>query len=165
MVPWWAGLPNRQALERRLASSLDPPRWLGLANLDRFTRFNQVFSHIAGDQLLEQVAAISREVAIHCGASVYHLGADRFCFLSGQHEASGMSTLLAELQGRVAGLRVSHVLDANSPSGHISVSVAQRSLPGCPVIRPGLLFESLMEEMESKRALSMRSAAGSSNDA
>jgi len=153
------------ARKSRAGQSLDPPRWLGLANIDRFAWFNHVFSHNAGDQLLEQVAAIAREVAIGSGATAYHFGADRFCFLNGQHEESGMSTLLANFQGRVAGLRVPHAVEANSPSGHITVSVAQRSLPGCPVIRPGHLFEPLMEELASKRALSRRSAGGSSNDA
>jgi len=72
-------LPNRRALQEdveRMSTGADEVA-LALIDLDSFKQVNDHFGHAVGDQLIEQCAAMLREV---CGteARCYRLGGDEF---------------------------------------------------------------------------------------
>ena len=77
------GIPNRRAFERRLGELLDRPRdesqthVVCFLDLDQFKLVNDTCGHVAGDELLRQVAALVRS---HLRASdmLARLGGDEF---------------------------------------------------------------------------------------
>jgi diguanylate cyclase (GGDEF)-like protein len=153
------GLPNRLAMERRLASSTDCPNWIGLANVDKFAWFNHVFTHDRGDQVLKSLARIATELAPRRGVLVFRIGGDNFAFLSGEGSGAGMKELLVDLQAGVLALAIPHAVEANSETGLLTVSVAQRALPGTPIIHPGSLLTALEEKLRAQRVVGPRFAA------
>ena len=81
------GLPNRVHLERlidaRLAGPDGPPvSAVVLLDLDRFAEVNEALGHVAGDQLLQEVA---RRLSTLCGPDdvAARIGADQFALLVG----------------------------------------------------------------------------------
>jgi len=76
------GLPNRRALEERLATALQRPRGeigLLLVDLDHFQIVNDSLGHAAGDDLLVHVARRLRSVAP--ASLLCRLGGDEFALL------------------------------------------------------------------------------------
>src|SRR3712207_3729923 len=78
------GLPNRNALRERLDKlQIDHEGGAGIAllivDLDRFKPINDVHGHLAGDELLREVAA--RLCAFAPGGTAYRLGGDEFALL------------------------------------------------------------------------------------
>ncbi len=152
------GLPNRMAIERRLTAPSECPRWIGLANLDSFRWFNHVFTHAAGDELLVSVARIATEVASARDVLAFRLQSDNFIFLTRECSAAHMRELLLELQHRVLSLAVLQATEAKSTVGLVTVSVAQLALPGCPILHPHSVLDSLEQKLASQRALGPRFA-------
>lgn len=79
------GLPNRMAFDEHLARALrertgDDMVAILFMDLDGFKAVNDMHGHVAGDELLRQVAARFLEVA-QPGDTVYRLGGDEFAAL------------------------------------------------------------------------------------
>jgi diguanylate cyclase (GGDEF)-like protein len=78
------GLPNRNALRDRLDQLPTRPGKAGgiallIVDLDRFKPINDVHGHLAGDELLREVA--NRLCALTPGGTVFRLGGDEFALL------------------------------------------------------------------------------------
>jgi diguanylate cyclase (GGDEF)-like protein len=74
------GLPNRRAFVAALdamTSETDRPFAVAILDLDRFKTVNDTFGHVAGDQLLEEVAKRLMK-AVPNGGLVARLGGDEF---------------------------------------------------------------------------------------
>ncbi len=85
------GLGNRRALMRDLdeVHAFGTPTVLAMYDLNGFKRYNDVFGHPAGDDLLRRLAARLRGVADELpDGRAYRLGGDEFCVLA----ASGRAT-------------------------------------------------------------------------
>jgi len=76
------GAPNRLAFLRALADRVRLPGRFAVAmiDLDRFKQVNDTLGHLAGDELIRQLAAILHRVAPP-GAMVARLGGDEFAML------------------------------------------------------------------------------------
>jgi len=76
------GAPNRLAFLRALAERVRLPGRFAVAmiDLDRFKQVNDTLGHLAGDELIRQLAAILHRVAPP-GALVARLGGDEFAML------------------------------------------------------------------------------------
>jgi diguanylate cyclase (GGDEF)-like protein len=78
------GLPNRRALDERLAAEMalgsrhGGQLTLGLLDLDRFKEVNDTLGHPAGDAVLR---AVAKNVSYRAEASAYRLGGDEFALL------------------------------------------------------------------------------------
>jgi diguanylate cyclase (GGDEF)-like protein/PAS domain S-box-containing protein len=80
------GLVNRREFERRLAESVDTARTGGQSHvlcyldLDRFKAVNDTCGHLAGDNMLREVAGILKQ-AVRDSDTVARLGGDEFAIL------------------------------------------------------------------------------------
>ena len=80
------GLPNRRALASELARAVAAsersgrPVSLLLMDLDRFKAVNDVYGHMAGDRLLQEITARLRQT-VRTGEFVARLGGDEFALI------------------------------------------------------------------------------------
>ncbi|MGX6605310.1 diguanylate cyclase domain-containing protein [Micromonosporaceae bacterium Da 78-11] len=83
------GLPNRAELHHRLDDALrrDQDVVLLFGDLDGFKAVNDRFGHLAGDELLVQVAARIR-AALTAGDMVFRYGGDEFLILCGDPDTA-----------------------------------------------------------------------------
>jgi diguanylate cyclase (GGDEF)-like protein len=129
------GLPNRRAFVAALGAMTSETRdcfAVAILDLDRFKTVNDTFGHVAGDQLLEEVAARLVE-AVPPGGLVARLGGDEFGLLvpdvrHGPDAKRIGDQILRRVNGPVlldgrefavsasCGLGISHRREAPSPS-------------------------------------------------
>jgi diguanylate cyclase (GGDEF)-like protein len=75
------GLGNRRRLDHDLeASKTDSPVAVVMIDIDQFKRFNDDHGHVAGDEVLRQVADVLRSQVRHSDV-VYRYGGEEFCIL------------------------------------------------------------------------------------
>jgi diguanylate cyclase (GGDEF)-like protein len=101
------GLPNRRAWEQMLAERLTgegdaSPFCLALLDIDRFKEINDRAGHLAGDELLKDVAA-RLTAAIRRRNCVARLGGDEFAVLLGGVEAGEAAALIEQIRIRGGG--------------------------------------------------------------
>ncbi len=75
------GLGNRRRLDHDLeASKTGSPVGVVMIDIDQFKRFNDDHGHVAGDEVLRQVADVLRSQVRHSDV-VYRYGGEEFCIL------------------------------------------------------------------------------------
>ena len=74
------GLPNRRALELRVASLTGSNHCLALLDLDRFKNVNDTYGHDSGDAVLKGFAEIASRL-VRCHDTVARLGGEEFVIL------------------------------------------------------------------------------------
>ena len=101
------GLPNRTLFRERLTQALEAERRgqsklaLMLFDLERFKAVNDAFGQLAGDRLLQQIAAGLRSTAGDV-SRVAHLGGDVFAIMiPALHDAENLATVLRERAARI----------------------------------------------------------------
>ena len=78
------GLFNRKHFEEMLKASIDaargraPPMSLIVLDIDFFKRFNDLYGHLTGDQVLRLVAIVMRESVEHAARSLARFGGEEF---------------------------------------------------------------------------------------
>jgi diguanylate cyclase (GGDEF)-like protein len=96
------GLPNRRALDERLARS--PGRIaVGMVDVDHFKRFNDRYGHEAGDRVLKVVARELRRVR---GGTAYRYGGEEFSIVFEGRSAEQASDALETVRTAVEAARV-----------------------------------------------------------
>lgn len=101
------GLNNRHALEQTLAQDLARlgrvwgPYSVLFCDLDHFKRVNDTFGHAAGDQILQQVAAILRQ-RLRRGDFAARCGGDEFVVLLPDASAQQAGVVAEDIRQRVA---------------------------------------------------------------
>jgi GGDEF domain-containing protein len=78
-------IPNRQALNERLMT-LQHPYALAMIDIDHFKKFNDVYGHAEGDNVLRLVALTLKE---HLEQNVYRYGGEEFCAVFTDEQAKG----------------------------------------------------------------------------
>ncbi len=97
------GLPNRALFNDRLRRALitaersETSVSVVLINLDRFKEINESFGHLAGDELLREVARRIATVARRQGDTIARMGGDEFAVLMPDTEARAGMKLLREI--------------------------------------------------------------------
>jgi diguanylate cyclase (GGDEF)-like protein len=163
------GLPNRRRLFEALDQALESASAVGsgqvallMLDLDRFKEVNDALGHVAGDQLLAQVAPrLAATVAEHAGEAgmVGRLGGDEFAVLLrgpgvGDHPAGrGDSPLMIETAFAVAsaitrGLAEPFALD--SVTLHVATSIGIAMSPSHATDRDGLVRAADVAMYEAK---------------
>ena len=84
------GLANRRQLMIDLTAAFDAEQAfvLALFDLDGFKRFNDTFGHVAGDELLRDLA-LRATAATGSHSGLYRLGGDEFCVICVDGPATG----------------------------------------------------------------------------
>jgi diguanylate cyclase (GGDEF)-like protein len=113
------GLASRRRLDRDLQTGAkEGPVAVIMADIDQFKRFNDDHGHLAGDEVLRQVAAVMRSV-VRQSDVVYRSGGEEFCIL-----LAGTTTIEAgEIAERIR-LAVSRVALATEHPLTVSIGVA-----------------------------------------
>lgn len=96
------GLPNRRALDERLARSAGRIA-VGMADVDHFKRFNDRYGHEAGDRVLRSVA---RELRRARGGSAYRYGGEEFAIVFEGRQVERASASLESVRAAVESIRV-----------------------------------------------------------
>jgi diguanylate cyclase (GGDEF)-like protein len=96
------GLPNRRALDERLARSHGRIA-VAMADVDHFKRFNDRHGHEAGDRVLRSVA---RELRACRGGSAYRYGGEEFAIVFEGRQVERASESLERVRAGVETLRV-----------------------------------------------------------
>lgn len=96
------GLPNRRALDERLARSAGRMA-VAMVDIDFFKRFNDRYGHESGDRVLKAVARQLR----HCsGGSAYRYGGEEFAIVFDGRRVEHAGESLEDVRAAVEGLRV-----------------------------------------------------------
>jgi diguanylate cyclase (GGDEF)-like protein len=115
------GLLNRRGFASASAGAFDGFRrgrvrvTLVILDLDLFKDYNDVYGHLAGDELLRWVAE-ELDATVRPGDSVARIGGDEFAVLLPEIDADAAAPLVAELDARLA-RRVPHSLGTASAPG------------------------------------------------
>jgi len=126
------GLINRRAFEERLKTALDEaherdaghPQWLCYADLDQFKLINDTCGHLAGDELLKQVARDLR-VAVRDGDVVSRMGGDEFGVLLRPCTREVAYEIAERMRQSLAGLRFAWRNQSFTTSGSFGLVAVQ----------------------------------------
>jgi len=132
------GLANRRELMRVLAdpSQANSDSKLLLLDLDFFKKVNDLYGHVAGDEVLRQVADIMQNNAPD-GSCCARLGGDEFAVLIPEHPDAHISESISKI---IRGIAEPLVLD--TATVHVSASV------GISRIEPGLAAEECLRRSD-----------------
>lgn len=96
------GLPNRRALDERLARSQGRIA-VAMADVDHFKRFNDRYGHEAGDRVLRSVAGQLRRCR---GGSAYRYGGEEFAIVFEGRQVERASESLESVRADIEAVRV-----------------------------------------------------------
>jgi len=123
------GLPNRAAFNERLGAAIAKADETGTSvallclDLNRFKEVNDVFGHLAGDELLRQVS--QRFKTVSQGAQIARVGGDEFiCIVTGKSLPDRAWKLAERLRGAVAA-----PFDIDGRQIHISIGIGAALYP------------------------------------
>ena len=125
------GLPNRRALASELARAVaasersGKPVSLLLMDLDRFKAVNDVYGHMAGDRLLQEITLRLRQT-VRSGEFVARLGGDEFALIV-VHDADDRKAPLA-VADRI-NAAVSKAVALGTAEVHVGVSTGIATFP------------------------------------
>jgi diguanylate cyclase (GGDEF)-like protein len=117
-------IPNRRAFEeqydeeRERSARSGSPFGLLLFDIDHFKGFNDLYGHVAGDDVLRKVARILHDEVrrIDC---VARYGGEEFVIIAGGADANGLMALGERIRAKV---QSSAIENASAPLGVITVS-------------------------------------------
>lgn len=123
-------LSNRRFLSEGLASEwkhaqrIKKPLAAMMIDIDFFKLFNDTYGHVAGDEVLQKVAAGVREVCRADGDIAARYGGEEFAVVLPGRMLEEAAALADELVRHVEGLKIPHMQSATSAYVTISVGVA-----------------------------------------
>jgi diguanylate cyclase len=121
------GVANRKHFDQALrlaaaqALELDAPACLLLADIDHFKRFNDVYGHVLGDQVLRLVASLLRH-NVKGQDLVARYGGEEFAVILPATRLADASTLADRLRELVASRRV-QLKDRGQTLGRVTLSI------------------------------------------
>lgn len=131
------GLPNRRALEDRIACLQEEGRLFSAAvcDIDRFKAVNDTHGHAVGDRVLKAVAQVLEESCP--GTFVARFGGEEFVILLTGADAGAAAVLVEGARAELAS-RTFKVRETDNPLGQITISA------GIAEVRPGESWAELL---------------------
>lgn len=120
------GLANRRLLDETIAKEWTRARREGhtlallMCDMDHFKTYNDHYGHSAGDDCLQRIAGILREVAHREGDLVARYGGEEFVVVLPNTELEGARAVAERIRSALAAAALPH---AGSPLGVITVSI------------------------------------------
>lgn len=128
---------NRRALTARLAAELERARRydssvsLLMVDLDHFKRINDTLGHLAGDDMLREIAAMLQE-SIRSVDVVARYGGEEFVVVLPETNAIGAVAFAERLRERIASMTFAEAYGGARVT--VSIGVAAYTAPGVPSI-------------------------------
>ncbi len=125
------GLTNRRAFDQALDAELSRARRSGnplsllLIDVDRFKRYNDIYGHQAGDEVLKTVAVCLRSALRRPGDTAARYGGEEFVAILPNTDEDGAFFLGDEFREALRALRVPH---QGSEQGELTASVGLATL-------------------------------------
>lgn len=120
------GLGNRRLMNTALRDEINRATRTGgklsliLLDVDYFKKYNDTYGHLAGDEVLQQLADIMQRATTRAGEVVARYGGEEFMLLlPGASEKSAMRTAM-RLQGMIESENIPH--KASDAAPHITIS-------------------------------------------
>jgi diguanylate cyclase (GGDEF)-like protein len=133
------GLASRRALDIgylvqwRRASRGEQSLGVLLLDIDHFKQFNDLYGHVAGDDVLRSVADCMKSQVLRPGDLIGRYGGEEFMVVLPNTDQQGAMNVAERIRMAIAGMKIPH---AASAFGHVSASV------GVAVTRPTLGLQS-----------------------
>ncbi|MGG2397837.1 diguanylate cyclase [Pseudomonas sp. SH1-B] len=125
------GIANRRhfdevlAKEWKRAQRVGEPLALAVIDVDWFKAYNDHYGHLAGDTCLQQIAGLLSFNINRTTDLVARFGGEEFVFLAPSTDLLGAQNMAEKLVAAVQALALPH---AESPLGHVSISVGVASM-------------------------------------
>lgn len=135
------GLKNRKAIDKTLKYALNDRLSVGLLiiDVDRFKRLNDTLGHIAGDDVLKQIAKALWRFATNRGDFIGRFGGEEFIYLTTNISPNGLQLLADEVRNVVQQLGIR--FDAGGKKYYVTVSVGGAWVDPsiCPITKEALI--------------------------
>lgn len=124
------GLANRRYLNEALIQEIKRaarnahPLTAIMIDIDYFKQYNDNYGHLAGDDVLRQVAKLLLQSVNRAGDLVARYGGEEFCILLPNTSMSGGKGVAEGLRSTVVGAEIPHASGSNSPWLTISLGIS-----------------------------------------
>lgn len=124
------GIPNRRCFDQTLEQEWwrcahhAKPLTVALLDVDWFKNYNDHYGHIAGDEILRQIAKVLQETAGKAGDSVARYGGEEFALISPNNNAESGLNIAHKIRMAIVAMDIPHAL---SSFGKITVSIGVAS--------------------------------------
>lgn len=124
------GIPNRRCFDQTLEQEWrrcarnGRPLTVALFDVDWFKHYNDYYGHIAGDEVLRQVAGMLQQTIGRAGDTVARYGGEEFALIASDTDAESGINVVHRMCDAVFSLHLPHSLSA---FGRITVSVGMAS--------------------------------------
>ncbi|MCC5852905.1 MAG: diguanylate cyclase [Alkalimonas sp.] len=151
------GIANRRKFDTLLQQELhrsarqQQPLGLIMIDIDYFKRYNDYYGHLAGDDVLKQVAQQLQQVLKREGEVVARYGGEEFAIVVPACTAESLNKLLDALQDRVKQLGIAH---QQAPNQQLTISL------GASLIEPDKTTTAHQLIQLADKALYQAKAAG-----
>ena len=124
------GLANRRYLNEALIQEIKRaarnthPLTAIMIDIDYFKQYNDNYGHLAGDDVLRQVAKLLLNSVNRAGDLVARYGGEEFCILLPNTSISGGKEIAEGLRSAVVGAEIPHATGSDSPWLTISLGIS-----------------------------------------
>jgi diguanylate cyclase (GGDEF)-like protein len=124
------GIPNRRCFDQNLEQEWrrcarnDKPLTVALFDVDWFKNYNDHYGHVAGDDVLRQVAAMLQQTVRRAGDTVARYGGEEFALIAPDTNVEAGVSVVHKMCDAIFSLNIPH---ASSTFGRITVSVGVAS--------------------------------------
>ena len=112
---------------------------LALADIDYFKTYNDHYGHLTGDDCLQRVARVFREVLQRPGDLAARYGGEEFVVVLPKTDIDGAAVIAESIRQRIERLAIQH--EFSKVAGHITLSIGVATVRPNPRIRPRELVE------------------------
>jgi len=120
------GLPNRLAFSREFPPFVTAPsdgleRSVAIIDVDNFKRYNDLYGHALGDDMLSQIGAILASHVRLAGDLVFRIGGEEFLMAARTRSSDEARMLFEAVRTSILGMGVPH--RGNEPHDVVTVSI------------------------------------------
>lgn len=128
-------LPNRLAFSREFppfvtAAADGLMRSVGIMDIDHFKRYNDIYGHASGDDVLSQIGALLRSHVDNTGDLVFRIGGEEFLMATRTRNTGEASAFFESVRKSISTMARKH--EGNQPYGVVTTSIGYGSFRTAP---------------------------------
>lgn len=169
MIDSLTGIPNRRCFDENFSQEWKRTFRNGgsitiiIGDVDYFKQYNDTYGHQAGDNCLQQVAKVLKDVLKRPGDLVARYGGEEFALILPQTNAQQATTICRNIQAALLTLAIEHTGSKVSPNVTLSLGIAATEPSVSGISREVLLAHADRALYDAKRAGRNRFAIASDN--